>query len=243
MAAVRVVPWVLLAACGCGRLGFDLGVDVDAASSRDAARDAMRDAPPGSIVSFGERTGATHAGVTTDTMLSASQPANNYGGDDSANSAPGAPGLVRFDVSALAPGTTIDGAELHLGVDNALLGGGTAEAFALLEAWTEGSAMGAAGVANFTTRVSGTAWTNAGAAAPGSRSATLLASFTPAASNTDTTIALNAAGVAAVQGWIDAPATNFGFAVDVSAGGGTWAFVTRESTSPALRPLLVLTVH
>ncbi|MGE5183803.1 MAG: DNRLRE domain-containing protein [Acidobacteriota bacterium] len=242
---------VLAIACGCGRLGFDSTAMTAADASRDApgggdapgSADASGDAPAGStLVSFGERTGSTHMSVTIDTGLSATQQTFNYGAEDSVTSSPTSTGLVRFDLSALPTGTTVDGATLHLAVDTALASG-TAQLYAVLESWTEGTAMGAAGVANYTTRTAGTPWTTAGAAPPGSRATTLLASFTPAAVNTDTVIPLSTAGIAQVQAWIDGPSTNFGFAVVVASGGGAWAFITRETTSANLRPQLELSVH
>lgn len=240
------VVCIVVAVAGCGRWGFD-NDDLDAShgdsggGTKDAAIDAFSMGTM--VVSFGERTGATHLNVSTDTSLSSTQPTFNYGGDDSFNNSPTDVALLRFDLTALPPSTVVVGAQLRIASEDTALASGTAEIYQALEAWTEGSGMGAAGVANYTMRTVALPWTTPGAGAPGSRSTTSVGSFVPSAINTDYAVTFNAAGVAAVQGWVNTPATNFGFAITVSAGGGSWKVLSREALPATKCPLLVLTIE
>jgi len=249
----RMRRWVMVAllASGCGRFGFtDDPALHDGASGGDS--DAMRDgstmqmdAPidaAGAAVSFGERTGSQHTGVTTDTWLSSTSQAANYGGDDNFSVSPVNVGLLRFDVSAIAPSTPIVAAELHIKTEDFGLASGSVQVFQVLQAWTEGTGQGASGVANYTQRMSATSWANAGAGTPGSRSSTMLAQFVPAAISTDYTVTFNAAGVAMVQSWVDTPSSNAGMAFVVTSGGGNVNFQSREAGANSA-PLLVITTQ
>ncbi len=243
--------WVLLvvATAGCGRFGFTDDPSLSDGRPADARRDgnggAMGDAPvdaAGVAISFGERTGSQHTGVTTDTWLSSTSQMANYGGDDNFSVSPSNVGLIRFDVSAIPSGTTVVAAELHIKSEDIGLSSGMVQLFQVLQPWTEGTGQGSNGVANYTQRMNATNWANAGAGAPGSRSSTVIAQFDPATLQTDYTVAFNAAGVAMVQSWVNTPANNDGVAFVVTAGGGNVNFQSRTAGASSA-PLLVITTQ
>lgn len=231
MRAWLVVTWLC---AGCGRWGFTVDSTTDGGASGDGK--AAIDAAGVSTASFGERTGATHANVTADTTLRQAQPSSNYGGDDNLSLSATSTGLLRFDTSALPPGTQVVSAALDLSTEDVGLTSGSVEVYVVNEAWTEGTAMGTAGVASYTMRTATLAWTNQGAGPPTSRGATAVASFVPAAINTDYVVPLDAA---AVQAWVDTPTANFGVALVVN-GTGTTSLQSHETTSATRRPLLVV---
>lgn len=232
-----------LAVCGCGRWGFtDDPALVDAPTAIDGTRDGGPVDAAGTVMTFGERTGSQHTGVTTDTWLSSTSQAANYGGDDNFTVSPSNVGLLRFDVSAIATGTQVVAAELHIKTEDFGLSSGMVQVFQVLQPWTEGTGQGASGVANYTQRMTATSWTNPGAGTPGSRSATVVATFVPATLSTDYTVTFNAAGVAMVQNWVNTPANNDGMAFVVTAGGGNVNFQSRTAGASSA-PLLVITTQ
>jgi hypothetical protein len=149
--------------------------------------------------------------------------------------------LIRFDLSALPPGSHVVSAELHLwttGQDQ-LKGQGTVRVYRMLEGWDEGRQNGSAGSASWNERQSGVHWTTTGAEQPGSRQASALGDIPATASNSRYYFALP---TALVQGWIDTPATNDGLAlVAQSTGDSSAAFESRESSSQAHRPEMIVT--
>lgn len=191
-------------------------------------------------VSFGEAATATYSGVTTDTTLDQTAANANFGSRDIVNidMSPLRVGLLRFDLSALPTTTQVISAELHLRIGgNNASAGTTAELFAVLESWVEGTNDGMPGVANWQQRMTNVMWMGAGATPP-SRATTVLGTFQPTKANTDYVVPLNAAGLAIVANWVSNPSSNNGFAIPPSGAG--WAFESSESAST--RPLLVLTV-
>jgi hypothetical protein len=220
----------------CGRLGFaPLADDGSTSSNSDGTR--ASDVLASNVVSFGERPGATHSHVTADCGISGTQPFMNFGAADTVAISTIEAGLLRFDVSALAPGTTIVAAEVHLAsASNAtdMMG-----LFDALESWTEGAGNASNGIANYTMRTSTDAWSDPGANPPSSRGA-LIVGFTPAPTGADSAIAVDPARV---QGWIDNPAANNGMIVAPWLATGNWSFVTREATNAQLRPLLIVTLQ
>jgi hypothetical protein len=215
---VVVVPMVLVA---CGRLGFE-----EPAASIDAPV-----AGPGTIT-FGETPTANVTNVTADAYMSdeSGETTRNYGGAtrlDCEGSEKRA--LLRFDLSTLVPGTPVTSTLLHLQFTSA---SGTVTLRPVLEAWTEGTQTGAAGVVNYVQRTAGTSWTTVGAGSPGSSGASI-ASF--AASTGANTVALPAD---TVQGWVDTPSTNFGIRIDCS---GDTSVASRESATTTSRPQLDVT--
>lgn len=237
-----VLVWLVVAVAACGRSGFD---ELDASSSGDGAGGGGGDgaidpidAPAGATVAtFGETPGATHSGVTSDTYLdSESGTSNNNYGAGTSLTAEGSQKriLLRFDTSAIAAGTHVDGARLHLYLSYAE-GTCMVSIAQITEAWTEGTMSGTAGVANWTQRTATQSWTTAGASSPGSATGTIasLESATAGLLGVDLP-------AATLQGWVDAPATNFGLVLSAS-GGGECRFDSSASATPANRPELVAT--
>jgi len=211
---------------GCGRLGFDGG---DASPAGEAG--VIPDAPPGTMyVTFGETPGADHANVTIDTFLDSTAPTTVRGGASTSlcDLSPQRNVLVRFDVSALAPTTTVLAAELEVEVMNTAASP-TNDVFEVLESWTEDAA-------TWQNRLVGTPWTTIG----GSRGTTALGTFAALARTSRLVIPLDAGGVSVVQHWVNDPTANHGFALVSEA--GSWDLATRDHGTEVYRPLLRLTV-
>jgi hypothetical protein len=198
------------------------------------------------VVTFGERPDASHAGVTSDTRLSESEPTYNTGANVSIgpDASPKRVLLVRFDLTALPVDTIVESANLLL-FTRACSGceavpGTSVQVYRLLEDWVEGTSVSAAGVANYTYRTATELWTTPGAG-PGSRDTVSLASFSPQTLDTEYVIMLP---VNIVRAWVADPASNFGleFAIEGQISDGV-SFNSSESEFPEKRPLLVLTIY
>lgn len=230
------VWWLLaLLAAGC-RLGFD--------ARERVPDDARPDLPPleaGATVTetWGEDSAAIHKSVTADTYVSGKDEIGevetdlNFGASDRLDLDDDALPLVRFDLSALPAGTRVAAASLRVAISSTQHG--TISLHRLTEAWTEGAGDGSAGAASWLERVAGTPWSSPGVGAPGSRAADVAASIPASAAGTQT-IDLPPA---LVEGWIDAPAANFGVVLVVQSGDDT-RITSREGTDGA-RPLLSIT--
>lgn len=225
---------VITIACGACRFGFH---EAKLDGSVDAMIDAPVDAPPEARIvshSFGERVGAMHTNVTADATLAQAAPTMALG----LNSEMGLAGIdgtiergaLRFDVSALAPGTLVVAARLELvrldlGDEfPAPLGIRT-----IGEAWLEDKA-------TWNEHHVGLTWTTAGGAP-----STTLHAMIDALSSDAFAIALP---VGIVQGWVDTPATNRGVLlvmVDETVD-GHYHVHSRESQLVDSRPLLVVDV-
>jgi hypothetical protein len=236
--------------CVAGFCEPQSGVDPDAAPlPTDASPPA--DAPPPDadpadarvpmVLSFGERDGADIAGVTSDTFIGSDAPTLNHGtaNDLQVESTPVEVALLRFDVSALPPGTVVISAELHLFTSlNDPLQEGSVQVYAMLEAWDEGAQSAAPGQANFDDRALATPWSAAGAAPP-SRDGTVLADFAPSVGDVPYSVSLPPA---LVDAWRD-PSQNFGIAMATeNAGGAGVTFRSSQAGASTKRPLLVVTV-
>ncbi len=140
--------------------------------------------------------------------------------------------LLRADLGDIPAGSTIVSVTLDLSVNNAPNTNtpNTYELHALTADWGEGTVVGAMGGgqggaanpgdATWTSNVNGTStWTTAG----GDYNATVSASATSGASGTVTSW-IDGGLIADVQGWIDTPASNFG-----------WIIIGPETTNQRLR--------
>jgi len=165
--------------------------------------------------------------ASADTWLHSQLPNNSFAGDLFVipDGSPQAVALMQFDLRALA-GTVITKVELHIWTD--FDPGAQVQVFPLFEGWSESEA-------TFNQRFNGVAWTTAGAAPP-SRGATAIATFTPSPEFTEFTVALDTATVA---GWVAAPESNFGFAITSVNSDGP-KLVSREGAQ-GTRPLLRIT--
>jgi len=163
--------------------------------------------------------------------------------------------LLYFDLNSIAPGSIVSSASLQLSVTQAA--GGTTgttpvSLFSLTQSWGEGASVAtnagqgtaaATGDATWTVRFFGAVpsqpWlTSGGSFAPG-------ALATASVGGAGTTATWNSALLTgAVQSWVDAPSSNFGWilvgneAISLTAR----QFGSRENPAAALRPILTLDV-
>jgi hypothetical protein len=220
----------LALACALGGCSFSTTVEpgndlvLDARPSTDGALDAPADATVGSEAMVqATMTFTSAADIYLRTSLAPNE--NTNGADffivDGDNIATG---LVRFDLAAIPTSAVVMMAELMLyddgdsGMENTV--------YPLLESWDEATATS-------NQRATGMAWLGAGATPP-SRGATAIGTFTPATANTTYTFALT---TSVVQGWVSAPATNFGVAITTTNSDGS-RFASRERSVAAQRPAL-----
>jgi len=139
--------------------------------------------------------------------------------------------LLKWDLSAIPAGSTVQSVTLNLYITDA-----STQSFPLYDLkcdWVENGATWKA----FAT---GSNWLVAGAAGALDRGATSLAALkvTPTGSQTTT---LNAAGIAAVQNWINAPAANFGFiAQNYTASTDAAKFSPRSHATVTRRPKITV---
>ena len=233
-----VVVWALF---GCGRISFaPLDDGGGSASPSDAITDARPiDAPANAItVTFGDRGDATFPATASDTFISneAGEPTLNYGFTDELRSEQDVDEriLLHFDIDTIPTTATVFDVQLSITVTQA-------NALAIwslhpvLEQWSEGTADGAAGAANFTQRMPGTAWATVGAGMPSS-SGLAFATIRPNALGL-----INAVlPTQPVQDWVANPATNFGM-IFFNSDTDTARFAASESGTPSSRPLLTVT--
>jgi hypothetical protein len=227
---MRFLAFVVVAATGCT---FHPGGNPNAGPSDGRVDARVIDAPPGSgRDAAGDGPGVPvttdHADVA-DTWLNSlatnsSMAATDYLIADGDNLAVI---LLQFDLSALAPGTAITAAELHIWT--AADPGEPCSFYEVLEAWDEGTA-------TWNSRANGQLWTTAGAYPP-SRASTVAGTISPSATNTEYTVTIDPAVVAS---WVTTPATNFGLAMATVNNDGP-RFESREFATVARRPYLRVT--
>lgn len=161
-------------------------------------------------------------------------------------------GLIYFDVAANVPaGSAITGATLKLTLSKSSVAGSeTVSIHKALADWGEGASdavppndgggsTALTGDATWIHRFSTTStWTTAG----GDFESTASAGTTVGTTLTAYTWASTSQTVADVQGWLNAPATNFGWVVkgNEAANGTAKQFDAREDTTPANRPTLTV---
>ena len=169
---------------GC-RIHFDaLGGDAQGATDG-----RINDVLPPNTVTFGERPTSTYQNVTADTWVDDTIGTHNFGRDVELSLA-AAPSngehiLIRFDLSALAPGTPIVGARLLLGhiVSGDEIAGNLTIA-RITEAWEEGNGLDSVDFASWFDRMPSTPWTTDGGTtgaviAPSRRPRSRLTSHSP----------------------------------------------------------------
>jgi hypothetical protein len=130
----------------------------------------------------------------------------------------------------------VQSATLKITTSSNALSGGSVSIFRLLEDWTEGTADGTPGVANYNQRKTSTNWAGAGATGA-SRASTASATFTPNQTNKTFSVTLPNS---LVQIWISNPTQNFGVVMSCSFNQDV-AFFTRAASSASQRPQLVIT--
>jgi hypothetical protein len=170
--------------------------------------------------------------IAFDTTIRSEDPTTNDGAIDlSIDASPRHVALVQLDLTSLPPGTVVLGAILHVTVFDPIETG-TYQLYPLTEAWGESTA-------TFEERQPGVPWSNEGISVPTLDANTRLGEFAPR-TNGPTILGFN---TLAIEGWIDAPATNHGFAiVSTSPDGRGGQIRSRETSVVANRPYMILTI-
>jgi hypothetical protein len=139
--------------------------------------------------------------------------------------------LIKWDLSSIAAGNTIQSASLSLMVTDPSRD--TYEIYALKRPWKEGAV-------TWQGNGLGSNWQVAGASGSLDRESTSLGTLT--VSNTGVaTINLNAAGIAKVQSWINDPSSNYGFIIQDYGNSDGLSFTSSEIGTLAYRPKLTVT--
>lgn len=158
--------------------------------------------------------------------------------------------LLAFDIaSAIPPGSVIDGATLRLFNDASNIESQTVELRKINREWGEGASVAGGAQGGGAPAAPGDAtwlyafyntgtWTSPGGDFASAASASALIGGAGAHLWTST-----AALTADVQGLLDHPETNYGWALvgNETAAGSAKRFATREATDPNVRPLLTIT--
>ena len=218
----------LLIFAGCGGVVSD-----------DAAADSSSDLSS-SVARFqqGVAPTASYAGAE-DTTLSQSAPSTVEGGEDHFSVDGDNPNttrldnnlLLKFDVSTIPAGSTVTAVSLVLNVLNASVQ--TYPLYPMNRSWVEAQA-------TWNSAGNGQAWGAAGAQATADRGTTDIGTLT-ATKVGATSVALNPAGIALVQRWVNEPKANFGVTSSATDNYDMAAFSSSEASNPAFRPALAVT--
>lgn len=174
---------------------------------------------------------------TRDAHLSELAPTTNYGSanplivDGDAGSGKDMYVLLRWDVGAVPPGSTVQSARIKLHVTNASTQ--TYELYRLSRAWTETGA-------TWNQAATGTNWAVPGAKGSTDRGSTVRGTVTATATGL-VTITLNSSGVSMVQSWVDSPSGNYGLILADPANADSLQFASREASTASQRPRLEIT--
>ncbi len=139
---------------------------------------------------------------TRDTRINSLDPIANYGSTKTLrlDGSPDGAALLKWDLSGVAPGSTVEAVSLSVHVDNA--SGDTFEIYKLKRDWVEAGA-------TWNESSPGIGWEIPGVNGASDRGSTVLGTLDASATG-PATVLFNVAGVAVVQAWIDNPASNFG---------------------------------
>lgn len=178
----------------------------------------------------------SYAGVV-DAVIRESAPTTNDGSgaslsadfDDPAGTRKRTSSVLRFDLSSIPAGSKVSSVSFTVNVTNRTTGTGYA-LYALSRAWNETQT-------TWQKASSSTSWASPGARGSSDRVGTVIGTLTPTVTG-KATISFNAAGVAAVQRWVDAPAQNFGFIVDTNDNYDGLVFDSSNAATASNRPKL-----
>jgi hypothetical protein len=173
----------------------------------------------------------TYAG-TSDTKIAGRSANTNYGTAQTfdVDGDPDVAALLRWDIAAIPTGSIVVSAAIELNVTNSTKQ--NYEIYALQRAWDELSA-------TWQRAAVGSNWGTAGAMSSADRDGAALGQLGPVSTGTQR-IQLNAAGIAAVQAWIEDPSANFGIIVqDYTTTDGV-DFRASETSNAAQRPKLII---
>jgi hypothetical protein len=173
----------------------------------------------------------TYAG-TRDTYIAAGSAGTNFGAATTLliDGSPDMAALLKWDVSFIPSGSAVSSAAIELNITNKT--SGNYEVYALQRAWDELSA-------TWQQFAAGQNWSTAGARNSADRAAAVLGTVAPRSTGTYR-IALNSAGVAAVQAWVNNASVNYGLIVqDYGVSDGA-DFLSSETNAVAQRPKLIV---
>lgn len=168
----------------------------------------------------------------TDTKIAAKSATKNYGNDTkmTIDGDPDEAGLFRWNVSAIPVGSTVTSASITFNVTGSSKD--TYELYALQRAWDELSA-------TWQRYATGSNWASAGANNSADAQSSALGTLAATSSGTYT-INFNAAGIAAVQQWINDPSKNYGVIIKDYAVTKAVEIRTSETSTASQRPKLVI---
>ena len=140
--------------------------------------------------------------------------------------------LIRFDISAVPAGATVTGVSLTFNVL------ATASGFSVYELKKDFTET----VATWNLARTGISWEQPGAQGPTDRGTAVLGTYAPPGGTTPYayTLALNAAGLAVVQGWVGNATANHGLVIADYALSGKTRVSSSEDMTGANRPLLTV---
>ncbi len=171
---------------------------------------------------------------TRDTRLESVLQNTNFGedGDLKTDGSPPTTALIKWDITSIPLGSTVQTASITLDVVN----GSTDiyNVFGMARDWDESQA-------NWVRPKAGEQWEEAGAFGQTDRNPTILGSISNVV-ETKVTVELNAAGIALVQQWVNDPTRNFGISIqgDPSESDGL-TFNSSETSTDGNRPMLTVT--
>ena len=139
--------------------------------------------------------------------------------------------LLRWDLTALSPSETIESASITLNVEGLAGTPGPVNLYALDQPWNPDTV-------TFEQASSGLPWEVPGAHGATDAGTTILGTFDPTSTG-EASITLNAAGITALQTWVDNPSLNYGFILR-STSGEMFVSSNLDAATP-VRPSLSVT--
>jgi len=179
------------------------------------------------------RNGSNGYNGMVDATIRSDNATTNYGSANTIESdgTPDYAGLLKWDLTAIPPGSTV--ANVTLGVQVSNISDSSYEIYGLKKTWNESQV-------TWNQAANGSNWQTPGANGNNDRSSSAFTSITaPSLGWYD--LQLNAAGVAQVQSWIDNPSSNHGFIIlDYTNTNGLDIYSSEHDTVNQ-RPLLTIT--
>jgi len=179
---------------------------------------------------------AAYAGAR-DAHISQDAPATNFGSaasltvDGDTTGGNDARALLRWYVTDIPPGSTVQSARIVLSVTNPSTQ--VYELYRVYRYWSESQV-------TWNQSQTGTAWQVAGADGSGDRGQSVRGAVTAGATGS-VTIVLNSSGVSMVQAWVNDPGSNFGVILLDAANTDGLAFASKEAATASQRSRLEVT--
>jgi hypothetical protein len=168
-----------------------------------------------------------------DSHIRADATATNYGAtvELRIDGNPDHASLLKWDLSFIPAGVTITSVTLTFNVTNVTQH--VYELYALRRAWSESAS-------TWIKADAAVNWQSAGASGLNDRETVALGSLTSSITGPKT-IALNAAGIAKVQSWVNSPSTNFGFILQDYTVSDAINLTSSEASTVSQRPVITIT--